>query len=235
MAWIESHQDLKDHPKTCDLMAAMGWDLDTTIGKLHRLWWWCVDYAEDGDLRKHNDNRIANAMGVANADASKLIKSLVSSGWLDREPYFRVHDWWDYIGLFLQRKHGGKNPQKWQHIKDSYTTVGKLSDNCRDSAHELTQPNRTEPNQPNLTNTNKGSLYAEPMLKTMPLVEILSLCRRILGEEEMNRYHKRWLDRGSKQPRKLGRVISEVDNAAKEGRIKTTPAQYAEQIWKEFK
>ena len=144
MAWIESHQDLKDHPKTCDLMAAMGWDLDTTIGKLHRFWWWCVDYAEDGDLRKHNDNRIAQAMGVATPDAGKLVKCMVSAGWLDREPFFRVHDWWDHIGLFLQRKYGGKNPEKWQQIRELYTSC---TPSVREAVHQVAQPN-----QPNLTN-----------------------------------------------------------------------------------
>jgi len=33
---------------------------------------------------------------------------------------------------------------------------------------------------------------------------------------------------------KCERVIAEVESAAREGRIKTTPARYAEQIWKEF-
>ena len=33
---------------------------------------------------------------------------------------------------------------------------------------------------------------------------------------------------------KCERVIAEVESAAKEGRIRTTPAQYSEQIWKEF-
>jgi hypothetical protein len=51
LAWIESHQTLEKHPKTLDLMNATGWDLDTCLGKLHRFWYWCVDYAEDGDLR----------------------------------------------------------------------------------------------------------------------------------------------------------------------------------------
>ena len=33
---------------------------------------------------------------------------------------------------------------------------------------------------------------------------------------------------------KSERVIAEVESALQETRIKTTPAQYAEQIWKEF-
>ena len=44
----------------------------------------------------------------------------------------------------------------------------------------------------------------------------------------------KWILRIRGVPGKCQRVIAEVENAVKENRIKTTPAQYAEQIWKEF-
>lgn len=44
----------------------------------------------------------------------------------------------------------------------------------------------------------------------------------------------KWILRIRGAAGKCQRVIAEVENAKKEGRIKTTPAQYAEQIWKEF-
>lgn len=44
----------------------------------------------------------------------------------------------------------------------------------------------------------------------------------------------KWLLRICGATRKAERVIAEVECAKKELRIKTTPAQYAEQIWKEF-
>ena len=44
----------------------------------------------------------------------------------------------------------------------------------------------------------------------------------------------KWVNRIKATPGKCERVIAEVESAAKEIRIKTTPAQYAEQIWKEF-
>lgn len=119
MLWIESHADLENHPKVFDLTASMGWTLDQTIGKLHRFWWWCARYAPDGDLKKHNDNRIASSMGVAIEDSKRLIEAMVASCWIDREPYFRVHDWWDYFGPFLQikYKHSAEN---WKKIRALY-------------------------------------------------------------------------------------------------------------------
>lgn len=119
MAWIESHQSLKDHPKLSGFSAAMSWDPNLSIGHLHRLWWWTLDYAPDGDLRKYNDAQIAHGMGVAIPESKRLVEALVEARWLDREPYFRVHDWWDYAGRFLQIKFK-QSPQIWMSIRRGY-------------------------------------------------------------------------------------------------------------------
>ncbi len=143
MPWIESHQELERHPKTLDLMTSMGWDLDITIGKLHRFWWWCVDYAEDGDLRKHNDNRLSAAVGVLPGASKQFIEAMVQSGWIDRKPYFRVHDWWHYFGEFLKAKY--KNyPQRWQAIRDLYSEENKTPPK---TPPKPISPNLTKPNQ----------------------------------------------------------------------------------------
>ena len=44
----------------------------------------------------------------------------------------------------------------------------------------------------------------------------------------------KWIGRIKTNPGKSERVIAEVESAIKEARIKTTPAQCAEHIWKEF-
>ena len=54
-----------------------------------------------------------------------------------------------------------------------------------------------------------------------------------LGNQWTNDAGK-WIERMKTAPGKCERVIAEVESAARESRIKTTPAQYAEQIWKEF-
>jgi hypothetical protein len=89
IAWIESHQELLNHPKTLDLMSLMGWDVDTTIGKLNRFWWWCLDYAPDGDLRRHKKASLGVAVGLPAVQSKKFVGAMVQSGWLDRLPYFR--------------------------------------------------------------------------------------------------------------------------------------------------
>lgn len=54
-----------------------------------------------------------------------------------------------------------------------------------------------------------------------------------LGNQWTNDAGK-WIKRIKSAPGKCERVIAEVESAAKEKRINTTPAQFTEQIWKEF-
>lgn len=92
-------------------MAMLGWDLDTTIGKLHRFWWWCVDYAPDGDLRKHSNAVLAVAVGLNPTAGDQFIEAMVkcggtdSPGFIEKKPYFRVRNWWKRVGRFLQARY----------------------------------------------------------------------------------------------------------------------------------
>ena len=63
------------------------------------------------------------------------------------------------------------------------------------------------------------------------------IARRIeaaLGPEWVNDAGK-WINRVKSHRAKCERVIAEVELASRESRINTTPARYAEQIWKEFR
>lgn len=122
MAWIESHQALERHPKVLFLKELQGWSLDETIGKLHRFWWWCLDFAPDGNLEKYGHVVLADSVGVPSEMASTFVTNMVKARWLDSDPYFRVHDWWDYAGRFLQVKYKGK-PDLWKKIRDLYQGV----------------------------------------------------------------------------------------------------------------
>jgi hypothetical protein len=44
----------------------------------------------------------------------------------------------------------------------------------------------------------------------------------------------KWINRIKEELGKSEHVIAEVENAVREGRIETTPAQYAEYIWEKF-
>jgi hypothetical protein len=64
--------------------------------------------------------------------------------------------------------------------------------------------------------------------------ELADRIETALGVEWINDAGK-WINRIKAERDKAERVIAELENAIKEHRIKTTPARYAEQIWKEFR
>jgi hypothetical protein len=112
MSWIRSDQALLRHPKTILLKALLKIDMDAVVGRLHFLWWWCLDYALDGDLSKHDPKVIEEACNIP-------MKTLYRAGFVDSRPYRRIHDWWDNQGNYLKLRFRD-HPDKWMQIRDLY-------------------------------------------------------------------------------------------------------------------
>lgn len=143
MAWIESNQGIKDHPKTLLLASRMGWDVYSTIGRLHCFWWWCLEYAPTGDLRKFNDAVLAGSVGLSASEGSLFVTAMVEACWLDRgRNVFRVHDWVEYAGRYLRDSKFKNKPEKWQEV------LGLYKVECRQKVSRKS----AVPNQPDLTN-----------------------------------------------------------------------------------
>ena len=79
------------------------------IGHLHLLWWWCMDYAMDGDLSRYNDQQIADA-AEWKGDPKKFTEALVGAGLLDGRKggdggrRYLVHDWLDFCGELIHKR-----------------------------------------------------------------------------------------------------------------------------------
>ncbi|WP_088832688.1 hypothetical protein [Paenibacillus tyrfis] len=104
--WIESHQGLKDHPKTKRLARKLDIEVVAVVGYLHFLWWWAMDYAPDGNLKNYDAMDIADALGWG-GDERHLVDSLLSAGFLDFDEEsgaFHIHDWHDYAGRLLEKR-----------------------------------------------------------------------------------------------------------------------------------
>lgn len=85
MAWIESHQALERHPKTLGLRKHVGWNLNETIGFLHRFWWWALDAAPDGVVTEICEPGVCgDAFGLASDKGDRAIEGMLKVGWLDR-------------------------------------------------------------------------------------------------------------------------------------------------------
>jgi hypothetical protein len=170
MAWIESHQALKDHPKTLDFMEMLNIKLPEAIGHLHLLWWWCVDYAPTGQI-KASDAAIARA-AVWSGDAKVFVEALIKVRFLDRlDGVLAVHDWLDFCGDLIKKRIEYKEvkDKRIGNIRDSLRILG---DSQRKSENrEPTKPNQTKPNQ-----TNPDNIIPPPLELLKKYIQENGLC-----------------------------------------------------------
>lgn len=71
---------------------------------MESLWHWAARFAQQGDVGKHEDSDIADGC-FWEKDPSKLINSMVDSGWLDKHEHHRlvIHDWHDHCDEAVTR------------------------------------------------------------------------------------------------------------------------------------
>jgi len=147
--WIESHPGMENHPKLLHLCQLTGWDKDTAVGKLHRFWWWCTSYAEDGDLRKYGVSSINSQFGLPlDSDCLFLAR------FIDRRPYLRVHDWWDYFGRYLKLKYRN-NSKKLMQIESVATARQKTRLSHAKDTLKSRRSEHTGPDVPDVKQTGK--------------------------------------------------------------------------------
>lgn len=160
MAWIESHQELGAHPKVRKLARMLTISRPAVIGHLHFLWWWALDYAQDGDISRFDVEEIAEAL-LWDGEPQAIVDALVAVGFIECEGDARyIHDWQDYAGRLLQQRRANAEKQRnWRdrHKDDTppvtspqrngYVTVtGPLRNGATVPNH--TVPNLTIPTEP---------------------------------------------------------------------------------------
>ena len=144
MAWIESHQTLREHPKLYQLSESLGVSKAQTIGHLHLLWWWCVDYSPEGMLRV-NDLQIARAAEWS-GEPKLFVESLVAARFLDRrDGVLTIHDWMEFCGSLIHKRLERKAERR---------TIGA-------ERSPTNQPNRTQPNRTQPTNPERVKWFEE--------------------------------------------------------------------------
>lgn len=156
MAWIESHQSLREHPKCKKFCRLLRVSKPEAVGYLHMLWWWALDYAEDGSLSKYDAMDIA--IGAEwEGDETEFVNALVTAGFLDRDgESLVIHDWHEYAGKLIERR--ARNAKRMRDARadnDAGTDEPRASHVQRtpDARVQLptqptNQPNPTVPNQP---------------------------------------------------------------------------------------
>jgi len=158
MAWIESNQEVGRHPKTKKLARLLDISVVTAVGHLHYLWWWALDFAQEGVLTKFDECDISEAC-MWEGDVKIFVDSLIAAGFIDKnESDLSIHDWYEYAGRLIERrqsdadrkreerdkrkKASNKAPKKKTSVGHPTDVQGKSTDVLRNS----TVPNPTVPN-----------------------------------------------------------------------------------------
>ena len=109
MAWIQVHQQLKDHRK---LLAAAD-ELETEpahmLGLLISFWLWALDNAPTGSLAGISTRTIARAAQWS-GNAEELVDALTLAGFLDTDDTgeLEIHDWYEYTGKLIDQREAEK-------------------------------------------------------------------------------------------------------------------------------
>jgi len=85
------------HPKVASLADHLAIQIYAAVGLLELLWHFTAEYAPSGDIGRHTDQAIAQALHWRKK-APVLVNGLVESRWLDKHEVCRlvVHDWPDH-------------------------------------------------------------------------------------------------------------------------------------------
>jgi hypothetical protein len=149
--WIESHADLRDHPKLDLLMDLAMVTRRDAVGLLHLIWWRALTYAPDGDLSAFTDSQVAR-WAEWDAEPAMLLSALKLAGFMDEQR--TLHDWDDYAGRWLDRK--AADAARKRAARHAANGVHATSPG-RPAVPNLTGPNRTGPDidrtQPDRTGT----------------------------------------------------------------------------------
>ncbi|MBC2722661.1 MAG: DnaD domain protein [Desulfosporosinus sp.] len=159
------------------------------MGHLHFLWWWCLEYANDGDLSKFDALDIAVAAGWE-GDAGDFVTALVECGPGDSMGFIEqtdlglaIHDWMDYAGRLIEKRQA--NTKRMQNARAKNKHVRNTGATRATNVQGLPYPTVPNPTEPYLTVPNhniiddvipcEGELDSEKTSETMTEPEPVDL------------------------------------------------------------
>jgi len=150
MAWIESNQELARHPKSIKAARVLGISVPALVGHLHFIWWWCLKYAQDGDLSRFDVSDIADAAGWE-GDAEQFVTALINCGPGDSIGFIEqtdlglaIHDWMNYAGRLIEKRQANTKRMQNARAKHMLSTDGICAPHVQGLPYP-TVPNPTVP------------------------------------------------------------------------------------------
>ena len=187
MAWLEAHQELRDHPKTKRAARTLGISRPQMIGHLLCLWWWCLDYAETGSLADFDNNDIADA-AAWEGDPDTFVSALLNCGPADRPGFLidtgdglTVNDWDEYGGKYVTKRTQGRERQRTYRQRNAVVTRdSSVSNTPREDKiieDEIRQDERIEVSAPTAAPPPKPARVVTPGSQSDMFVAIAETCQ----------------------------------------------------------
>ena len=173
MAWIQVHQQLKDHRKL--LAAADELEIEPAhmLGLLISFWLWALDNTPSGSLAGISDRMIARA-AQWNGEPGKFVEAMAHAGLLDVESdgNMQLHDWYEYTGKLIDQREAEKNRSRRRRAaaaadaaSDRRTTAGQTEDGQRDDRQKTAgrvNQSRVDQTRENQSTPTEGDLPPAP-------------------------------------------------------------------------
>lgn len=162
--WIEVHQELPHHPKMDDLMEELGVKRPTAVGFVVMTILFALQYAKDGFIAEQRLAHHTRGAGWPN-EPKRFAAAMEKAGWWDRvEGGWIIHDWQDYAGKLIERRHADAARKRGERSRIS---EGPPMD-VRGTAHVQNQQNqhdKTNPSARSREQVTEGSPSLRPAPK----------------------------------------------------------------------
>jgi len=175
MAWIKSEQALASHPKVHLLAKDLGISVPQAVGHLHLLWWWALDYADDGNLTRYRD--FIPSSSQWSGDEELFITSLIKHNWIDEKGgELWIHDWLDYTGALIEtREKDAERKRKYRQSKnaknsqnrDTWSDTTKLEKASGGHPEDIPSPSAVEKTRLEKTRQDKSISNSKELQPTV--------------------------------------------------------------------
>lgn len=139
MAWIQVHQQLKDHRKLLTAADELEIEPAHMLGLLVSFWLWALDNAPTGSLDGISNRMIARA-AQWERDPDDFVEAITAAGLLKSTPDgLEINDWYEYAGKLIDRREAEKNRSRRRRAaaasatpNDRQTTAGQTAGQTAD-------------------------------------------------------------------------------------------------------
>lgn len=121
--WLEVRTKLRHHHKLISTALTLTMPEAHVLGHLVCLWLGALEYAEDGDLWRGNEEASIRFIGILagkDGDVQAFVRILRAERWLDE---WLIHDWLDYVGKYLTDKYKSRQRRRLVEIWSKHGRV----------------------------------------------------------------------------------------------------------------